>query len=80
MRLSRRYLSRLPMSEFIYVHAARVKGEDDTPYIVRVYAQERTDGTWAGWVEFHPTDERKLYCALDKRHHSLTAVKADTRW
>lgn len=47
------------MSEFIYEHAARVKGEDGTTYIVRVYAQERTDSTWAGWVEFHPTDERK---------------------
>ena len=28
-------------------------------YIVSIYAQERIDGTWEGWLEFHPTDERK---------------------
>jgi hypothetical protein len=47
------------MSEFIYEHVPRVRSEGGARYIVRVYAQERTDGTWAGWIEFHPTDERK---------------------
>jgi hypothetical protein len=47
------------MSEFIHEYSARVKDEDGTTYIVRVYAQERTDGTWAGWIEFHPIAERK---------------------
>jgi hypothetical protein len=47
------------MSELIHEHPAHVKGEGGTTYIVRIYAQERTDGTWEGWLEFHPTDERK---------------------
>jgi hypothetical protein len=47
------------MSELIHEHPAYVKGEGGTTYIVRIYAQERTDGTWEGWLEFHPTDERK---------------------
>ena len=47
------------MAEFIHEHSTRVKGEDGTTYIVRTYAQERIDGTWEGWLEFHPTDERK---------------------
>jgi hypothetical protein len=47
------------MSEFMHEHSTRVKDQDGTTYIVRVYAQERTDGTWAGWIEFHPIDERK---------------------
>jgi hypothetical protein len=47
------------MSELIYEHPAHVKGEGGTTYIVRIYAQERTDGTWEGWLEFYPTDERK---------------------
>jgi hypothetical protein len=47
------------MSEFIYEHATRMKSEGGTTYIVRVYAQERTDGTWTGWIEFHPTNERR---------------------
>lgn len=47
------------MSKFIHEHSTRVKDEDGTTYIVRVYAEERTDGTWAGWIEFHPGDQRK---------------------
>jgi hypothetical protein len=47
------------MPELIHEHPAYVKVEGGTTYIVRIYAQERTDGTWEGWLEFHPTDERK---------------------
>jgi hypothetical protein len=47
------------MSELIHEHSTRVKDQDGTTYIVRVYAQERTDGTRGGWIEFHPIDERK---------------------
>jgi len=47
------------MAEFIHEHSTGVKSEDGTTYIVRVYGQERSDGTWEGWLEFHPTDKRK---------------------
>ena len=30
--------------------------DDGTDYIVRSYGKEREDGTWIGWIEFHPTD------------------------
>jgi hypothetical protein len=47
------------MAEFIHEHSARVKDEDGTDYLVRSYAEERADGTWEGWLEFHPLDKRK---------------------
>ena len=47
------------MAEFIHEHSTRVKDEDGTAYVVRIYARERADGTWEGWLEFHPTAERK---------------------
>jgi hypothetical protein len=25
-------------------------------YVVRICGDERVDGTWQGWIEFHPTD------------------------
>ena len=28
----------------------------NTTYIVYVCGDEREDGTWEGWIEFHPTD------------------------
>lgn len=33
-----------------------VKDEEAT-YIVRIYARERSNGSWEGWLEFHPTDK-----------------------
>ena len=47
------------MAEFIHEHSTHVKDEDGRAYVVRIYARQRTDGTWEGWLEFHPTDERK---------------------
>ncbi len=47
------------MVELIHQPSTYMKTEDGTAYIVRIYAQERSDGTWAAWLEFHPTDERK---------------------
>ena len=36
-------------------YPTRVIVENST-YIVHVCGQERADGTWEGWIEFHPTD------------------------
>ncbi len=46
------------MAELIREHSTRVK-DDDTTYVVRIYVEERTDGTWEGWLEFHPTEKGK---------------------
>ncbi len=42
------------MAELLQEYSARVKGANGTVYIVRSYAEERADGTWKGWLEFHP--------------------------
>ena len=48
------------MAELLQEYATVVIGPDDTTYIVRSYGEERLDGTWIGWLEFHPTDLTKL--------------------
>lgn len=47
------------MAELLQEYSALVDGPDGTTYIVRSYAEERADGTWTGWLEFHPTDVGK---------------------
>lgn len=42
------------MAELIQEYSARVQDADGTTYSVRAYAEERGDGTWAGWLEFLP--------------------------
>lgn len=42
------------MAELLQEYSARAQGSDGTMYVVRSYAEERSDGTWAGWLEFHP--------------------------
>jgi hypothetical protein len=38
--------------ELIMEFVEQVTTADGTRYVVRVYGQERTDGTWVGWLEF----------------------------
>lgn len=43
------------MAELIHEHTARVQGRDgNLEYRARICGQERSDGTWEGWLEFHP--------------------------
>ena len=42
----------------MYEHPTRVT-DNDTTYIVRVYGEERSNGTWEGWLEFYPIDKSK---------------------
>jgi hypothetical protein len=46
------------VAEFIHEHATSIR-DDDITYIVRIYGAQRTDSTWEGWLEFHPTDTSK---------------------
>ena len=47
------------MSKLLQEYTTVVIRPDGTVYKVRTYADQRTDGTWIGWVEFHPTDSTK---------------------
>ena len=47
------------MAELLQEYTTLVTGVDGTSYIVRSFGEERTDGTWIGWLEFHPTDVTK---------------------
>ncbi len=40
--------------------------EGVTAYIVWVCGSERTDGTWQGWLEFHPIDGAELILSTDQ--------------
>ena len=54
------------MAELLQEYATTVIGPDDTTYIVRSYGEERLDGTWIGWLEFHPTDLSKTTLRTDQ--------------
>ena len=44
------------MAELLQKYSTAVTGRNGTEYIVRSYGEERTDGTWTGWLEFDPID------------------------
>jgi hypothetical protein len=54
------------MPELIHAHSTEVKSADGTIYDVRTYAREREDGTWSGWLEFHPREESKPILRTDQ--------------
>jgi len=47
------------MSELIQEYSTHARSAADIDYIVRAYAEERADGTWAAWIEFHPVAGNK---------------------
>jgi hypothetical protein len=65
------------MPKLIHEHSARVADDSGTTYAARVYAMERADGTWEGWLEFHPTDRRKavLRTAQETSQPNRTAIE-----
>lgn len=44
------------MAELLQKYSTTVLGRDGTEYVVRSYGEERSDGTWTGWLEFDPSD------------------------
>jgi len=54
------------MQELILEHSTRIEDEDGGVYIPRSYGQERGDGTWAGWIEFHPVDNQGVFLRTDQ--------------
>lgn len=44
------------MGKLLQEYTTNVIGPDGTEYSVRSYGDERPDGTWIGWLEFHPVD------------------------
>jgi hypothetical protein len=39
---------------------------DGTTYVVRICGEERVDGTWEAWLEFHPTDRSQPVLTTDR--------------
>lgn len=48
------------MAELLQEYLTTITGPDETVYVVRSYGAERSDGTWMGWLEFHPAELGKL--------------------
>ena len=64
------------MAKLIREQSARVK-DGDTAYVVRICGEQRTDGTWEGWIEFHPTDTSKpvLRTGQETSQPNLAAIE-----
>lgn len=65
------------MAKLLQEYAAVVIGPDGTEYIARSYGEERIDGTWTGWIEFHPVDttEPVLQTEQETSQPNQTAIE-----
>jgi len=64
------------VAKLIREHSTQIKEEDAT-YIARIYGEQRTDGTWEGWIEFHPTNKSKpvLRTAQETSQPNYVAIR-----
>lgn len=44
------------MAELIHEHSTHVRSPEGMMFIPRTYGEQRSDGTWEGWLEFTPVD------------------------
>ena len=65
------------MAKLLQEYATAVIGPDSTEYVVRSYGEERIDGTWTGWIEFHPLDttEPVLQTEQETSQPNQTAIE-----
>ena len=65
------------MTELLQEYTTEVVGPDNSTYTVRSYGEERSDGTWIGWLEFEPLDpeEPTLTTAQETSQPNRTAVE-----
>lgn len=42
------------MAQLIHEQSVRVRAPDGRQYRARVFGEQRSDGTWMGWLEFVP--------------------------
>jgi hypothetical protein len=65
------------MAELLQEYLTTVTDPDGATYIVRSYADERADGTWTGWLEFHPTDATKPVLQTDQETSQANRVAVE---
>jgi len=46
------------MVQLVHEHATQVRTPEGKTYVPRTYAEQQPDGTWFGWLEFRPLDDR----------------------
>ena len=47
-------LKEATMPELIQQYTIQLQGPGGVSYLILTYGQAREDGTWEGWLEFHP--------------------------
>jgi len=54
------------MAELLQEYASTVTDAYGLTYSVCSYGEERSDGTWIGWLQFYPTDANKPVLLTDQ--------------
>ena len=65
------------MAELILEHSTPVKSPGGKTFVARTYGEERSDGTWVGWIEFTPVGDRGLTRVTDRETSQPNKVALD---
>jgi hypothetical protein len=64
------------MAELIHEHATHVRALEGPEFMARTYREERSDGTWIGWLEFAPIDDRVPKLRTDRETSHRTGARS----
>lgn len=68
------------MRELIHEHSTLLRAPDETAYAPRVVGRDRIDGTWEGWIEFHPVALRQAAILATERETTQPTREALVYW
>lgn len=54
------------MAELIQQYQLHIDDANGVTYSISAHGESRSDGTWAGWLEFHPTDNTHSTLRTDR--------------
>lgn len=54
------------MAKLLQEYSTNLIDREGDEYAVRSYGEGRADGTWIGWLEFHPIDDTKAVLQTDQ--------------
>lgn len=67
------------MAQLIHRHSTVELGLEAAPYAPQTFGEQRADGTWEGWIEFHPLTPTGV-AVLTERETTQPNLEALAYW
>ena len=66
------------VARLLHEHSVHVRTPEGLQYVARAYGEPRSDGTWIGWLEFHPLGSKAPMLRTDQETSQASRDAAES--